>query len=557
MRKLIYIIGTLLLISISFSCNEDEWLEEEPLDFRTTVNSFETPTDFEVAVNGLYSQGRSHLFEAHSIGNDMMFWVATDISYDAIGLSHHVSKYVNTVIPEFGRVNWWWNHLYRMVFNSNVIIGRIDNEDVVFKSESQRNNLKAQAMFFRAYAYRHLGILWGDVPLVLQEYTEPKRDFTRSPVEDVWAQCISDLQFAVQNLPTVNEREADGRLTKAAARHLLTEIYINNGEYQNAINTATEVIDDPNYSLMTERFGSRIDEPGDVYWDLFRYGNQNRSTGNTEAIWVSQFEYKVDGGGGVGNVWPRTLVPLYWYLKDEDGNNLFTAHLNSLGGRGIGWLAPTQYMQFTLWDRSGPGDIRTSEHNIIRDPIANNPECNYFGQGIVSSGAVDPTVDPVESLPTLRQWTCLFTKVVRINNYPAELVQENGETLNDAAYSYKDWYIYRLAETYLLRAEAYLKAGDPGSAASDINAVRARANADPVAAGDVDIDYIVDERARELCWEEKRLVTLMRTDKFVENSQRYNVKEGPYVREHHKWWPIPSSEKERNIEGDLGQNPGY
>ena len=73
-----------------------------------------------------------------------------------------------------------------------------------------------------------------------------------------------------------------------------------------------------------------------------------------------------------------------------------------------------------------------------------------------------------------------------------------------------DWYMMRVAEVYLLRAEAYLAQGNTAKAAEDINVVRARAGARPCTADEVDIDYILDERARELFGEEHRQVTLTR-----------------------------------------------
>lgn len=118
----------------------------------------------------------------------------------------------------------------------------------------------------------------------------------------------------------------------------------------------------------------------------------------------------------------------------------------------------------------------------------------------------------------------------------------------------------RLAETYLLRAEAYMNKGDLGSAANDINVVRGRAKATPVVAGDVNIELILDERARELCMEDFRINTLMRTNKLVEHLHKYNpqVKQQGYVLDDHlNKLPIPSSEIEANKEGGLIQNAGY
>src|SRR5690606_3895092 len=88
--------------------------------------------------------------------------------------------------------------------------------------------------------------------------------------------------------------------------------------------------------------------------------------------------------------------------------------------------------------------------------------------------------------------------------------------------THKDWYGLRFAETLLLRAEAHLALGNIELAAADINRVRERSNAKPVSAADVDIDYILDERARELYGEEWRLIILRRTGKLLERVRKYN-----------------------------------
>jgi hypothetical protein len=81
---------------------------------------------------------------------------------------------------------------------------------------------------------------------------------------------------------------------------------------------------------------------------------------------------------------------------------------------------------------------------------------------------------------------------------------------NNNLYYDTDWYMVRIAETYLLRAEARLAQKNTTGAAADINVLRARAGAAPVAAGKVNIDYILDERIRELFGEEERYITLNR-----------------------------------------------
>ncbi len=127
----------------------------------------------------------------------------------------------------------------------------------------------------------------------------------------------------------------------------------------------------------------------------------------------------------------------------------------------------------------------------------------------------------------------------------------------------------RLAETYLLRAEAYWRKGDLGNAAADINVVRERANATPVMPNEVTLDYLLDERVRELYAEEWRLVTLMRlrevdgvnvlvdrTRRFYDNDQAVGGV-GAGIQDHNRLYPIPQSEIDLNINGNLEQNPGY
>ncbi len=93
-----------------------------------------------------------------------------------------------------------------------------------------------------------------------------------------------------------------------------------------------------------------------------------------------------------------------------------------------------------------------------------------------------------------------------------------------------DWYIFRIAETYLLRAEAYFWKGDLANAAADINMVRTRAKAAPYDAAQINMGTILDERARELYYEEPRKTELTRisylfamTGKAAENGKTYQL----------------------------------
>src|SRR5690606_35017363 len=118
---------------------------------------------------------------------------------------------------------------------------------------------------------------------------------------------------------------------------------------------------------------------------------------------------------------------------------------------------------------------------------------------------------------------------------------DNGLVSSGAAESFTDSYIFRLAETYLLRAEAYLGNNEPQKAADDINKLRSRAQAKYlVDANDVSIDLILDERARELYWEESRVFTLLRLGKLVERVRAYNPVTSTNIGDYQNLWPIPT-----------------
>jgi len=557
MKKIKYLTMVFLATIIFYSCNEDKWLKEVPFDFYSPENSYVTAAQFNSAVATLYGNVNSYMLWNPDI--NIEYHYGSDIAYCPLGPTINLNSYSDALIPEYSNALFYWKNNFRTIFDANVIIGRIDGKETEFKSETERNILKAEAMFFRAFAYRNLGIMFGGVPIVLKEISEPRRDFVRASPDQVWSQCINDLKFAVANLPGVTELKEEGRLTKAAANHLLAELYIIKKDYDKSIASASVIIDDPNYALMTDRFGTRKDKPGDVYNDLFVRGNQNRNHGiNTESIWVAQYEYKVEGGGS-GSKLCRYLIPNYWSITgNTDRKNLFIGPTSKYGGRGIGVITPSDYLLKDIWMKD-PNDMRNSGYNIIRDIVADNPASAYFGQKIVESGANTNYPDPLK-----RYWNVIIAKAAPINNFPVETIDDpvTGKVNIAAENTFRDDYYMRLAETYLLRAEAYLGKGDKINAAKDINVVRARAKAIPVEASTVNIEYILDERARELNFEELRTFTLMRMGKLVERVSTYHpMYNGKYtshiIKNFQNLWPIPQSEIERNTEAVLEQNPGY
>jgi len=547
--KILFGISFLIFIS---SCNEDEILKEESIDFYSTENSYVTEADFNLAINRLYDQVRN--FSAIKRSGCIYTWTTDEVFRSNKNPDESWNSPNNTLVPSQRRVKEYWSLLYEIIYNANVILNRIDSENSEIKSDDARNLLKSEAKFFRAWAYRGLAGLYGGVPLVIEETTKPKRDYERATREETWQQCVDDLTDASEHLPDIDNREADGKISKAAAYQLLAEIYIALEQWDNAISTANEVINSGNFSLMTERFGTRADEPGDVYWDLFRRGNQNRSSGNTESIWVLQYEGFNLAGGMENNTVEKRAIPKYRVLIGPDDKSLFIGPTTQNCGRGAGFMQPNEHTVNGIWKGDWDNDIRNSHHNIRRDLVADNPASEFYGDSIIKN-------DLVAERDYLRNWYPVYEKASTSNNHPEELIKdkETGLLSGDAARLYRDVYAMRLAETYLLRAEAYLGKGNAGAAASDINVARNRANANPVDPSEVDIDYILDERTRELYLEGFRQFTLSRLGLNYERKSRYNDRpsDRDEISPHHNLWPIPYSEIERNLGQELEQNPGY
>ena len=558
-----FILSTFSLLF--FCCDENKILREVPLDFNSPENSFVTIDDFNASLYALYDNLRVMLSASEQRPMDYLY--GTDIGYNgATQLNVRFGSYLATLTPNSTVARYHWAQYYKIISSANIILFYLPDSDL---TSEQKTVVEAEARLFRGLSYRNLGYLYGGVPVELEAVSSPKTDYVRASRTEVYQQAATDLQFAAANLPGVTE-VADGQVADLAAYHLLAETYVALEQWADAVAAASVVIDDPATALMTERFGSRSDEPGDVYWDLFRRFNQNRSSGNLEGIWVFQQEEDILGGATFtglrrGAQLEREHAPRPWAFAYTDPSGVTPFITNPVsdytGGRGIGRLRGTNYFNYTIWQTSDWNDMRNSEFNFVRDVAFNNPESEWFGQNI--SDHID--IFRQTWFDTTLFWFHYQSKVTTPGNHPDELfLDPELKTLRgNAGSTYTDQYFIRLAETYLLRAEAHLGAGNATLAAQDINVVRGRANAIPVSPEQIDIDYILDERMRELGVEEKRRLTLQRLEKLYDRTSRLNECNptagnfGCDVQPYHNLFPIPFSEIESNVRSRIEQNPGY
>ena len=568
MKSIKIIISVILFSWLGISCDHDELLTEVPKDFLTPENSYTTVEGFEAAVAHLMSSIRDRIYVGPDHwGNYIMFGSDVDLARTGQGVNDYwQSIQWQNLNADNGFVYQWWDHCYTWIFHANTVINRAESDVVTWASDAEKNAIVGSAKFIRAFAYRFLANMWGGAPLVLEETSGPTFDYTRASKSELYQQCITDLEFAIQWMKTVDQVKG-GMAPRAAAYHLLAEIKIASGDYQGAINAASAVINDPNYELKTERFGvykdfkwqgydyqGPNDEPwGDVYWDLFREGNFNWKAGNHECIWNIQQDPDIVGGYGTG--YNQFALERHWHAwwAPVDKAGYRTDFKDTLMGQPVGIIHPTQYAAEDMWNYKGDWDkdIRNSKYNIQRTFYYTNRKSPYYGQVVTEDNINNPSNFFCRSTPS-------WKKGVPVLHHGTRGLRDGMK--NDGGAIFKDWYIMRLAETYLLRAEAYHLDGQNGKAADDINTVRTRSQATPVTAGEVDLDLILDERARELYQEEYRVNTLLRMGKFVEYVRKYNgaVNHFGYnIGDHLNLLPIPNSEIEANKEAVLEQNPGY
>lgn len=599
------------LFTIAFllgSCSEDTFLKETPKDFMSATNSYSSKSDFDQAINELYYLTR-YEFYCNQERSAQDYFMGTDLFANGSSGSSDPNLKSNYGAPS-SIAEAHWNKFYLLIAQANTAISRLSASQVAADDQIL---FEAKAKFFRGLAYRTLAYLYGGVPLQLEEVTKPKTDYVRATREETLAQSIEDVKFAAENLPDITKVK-DGEVNSPAAYHLLSELYLAVGEYQKSVDAATMVLNNAALGLMKQRFGSRKTEiPGDVYWDLYRKNNQNRSSGNTEGLFVIQMENLGTTAGGIDltSLWSspgsylleRMCAPqtgLFKMSKNGVTYQPFTWPIGDYtGGRGIGSCVPTHLFDKEVWGGYGSTefkkDLRNANHNMVRKFKFNSTNAATLSSFLAAFGSDTIDIDKYDEY-TAAGWTfqsgdnnvistfparylmCYQTKCTGLKDYPSALVANPTTYVlnNSAGGTYTDQYMFRLAETYLLRAEAYVRLNKFTEAAADINVVRSRANATPVVESELNtvgisgvagLDYILDERIRELGIEEKRRLTLGRlgADIFYNRVVEYN----PYLSgsygtrgaiafsKTYTLYAIPQSAIDANKDVVLEQNPGY
>ena len=609
-KKITAVCLTTLLLAGGVGCKKS-YLDSDMLS-AFSPKSLNTADAMRSALNGVSLMVRREYFGdsapmlTESIFSDVAVEGTTDKSTPAQDLVSRITPDANLNNDDFNKIGWYWTNYYVGVRQANTVITNIDVPK--YASDAEKNAILGAAYFYRAYFYYRLVHQFGDVPLLLKDLDAPRVDFYSTKREVILTKMKSDLEFAQT---WVSDNVNKGEVTKGAVSHLLTKVNLALGKFDDAITSASNVLNGSTYGLMTTRFGSTAsDATKNVVWDLHRMDNK-ALTGNKETLFLvldrDVFQSPL-GATSLGSQLMRNTVPAWHFanVKTPSGAtamvDLVTAEipLTRMYGRGIGRYRGTPYSTQYIWTDNTDYRHAKGMWMDMTDLVYNNPALKtstnandraLYGKNLLPYDATNVgTRFTNGALDTIRHWFGWPHYKVFINSTNALAVDPNWSPPRGTN---TDWYVFRVAETYLLRAEAYYWKGDLNLAMQDINKVRARANAtlltDPAK---VTIGTILDERARELFWEEPRKTELTRiayifaqTGKPAYNGKTYTmtafsddnffydriIEKNDFYRNHvptlqgvkfsiapyHVLWPVPISAQNFNTEGRINQNKGY
>lgn len=599
----------------------DEFLKPDPLSLYEPAATFTTAKGLDAALASADKALRAYWTNVDEI--DLMLPLMSEYLFSDLavaGKTDDASAFCDInerFTPSDGWYNFdqnrlvmFWGETFNGIKYANTVISYIDKVEGL--DDATKNEYLGRAYFHRAYRYMNLCFQFGDVPFVSKIIETPKMDYKSTKRHAIIKRLVQDMEFAVQHVPEQKDMTYIGMINKGACRQLLIKCYLANGDFKKAKEEADILIGQMGYALMEQTFGNFANPnpktwniTNNVIWNLHQGGNKTISA-NKEAILVMPNRYGTDSGIRTRTM--RNLVPRWNadeiktpdniravenyalnhgdYKEDMDFNRAF--------GRGQAVVRPTYFAQKSLWHVNGANDEGDLRHNHtvgnwarMEDLKYNRANTSYRGQNVRYSWVDGNGQTKVLCSDTIRCW-------FEWPHYKTWSESPQDDTPSANQYNgggYNDFYLYRLAETYLLRAEAKYYLGD-ATAVDDVNAVRRRAKCTQLYTT-VTIDDIADERARELYMEEWRFTELSRMsyclalsgkpdnegktydkDRLHEDSfwfhritkynDFYNKNTGANIRgrkytlgRHNINWPIPQWAIDANRLGTLSQNPGY
>ncbi len=599
MKKILFISIACVFLGFLSAC-EDNLVEENHSEL--TQGFMKTPQGYKMGLNSIYSVFKT--MYGYEEGVHGLMNPGTDELKSNINGGNRTSDMAQYHLEKYNYDNEYprklWSDAYIAINTLNYLIENVGNVDVSTQdlTPAQRDQYFGEAKFLRAFFYFYLVQQFGDVTLTTKYNASPSTAATREDMLLTYDVIIADLEDAVTKCsasPQLNGLES-GRASQAAARHLLSKVYLTLGwvydkdpakypnnthnkyynpakaheYYLKAYNTATKLINDaPSLAIrLMPNFA-----------DVFNEANDAPSKKNLEELFVARMDWDED------NVYGARSTLNHYYVNGYDA---YLGERNLIDGRSYSWNNPNSYTYNAFTKR----DIDTRYNGTFQSV--------WFATKVVNGGKVTYKINGVSEtfdwkLTTIGD-TALYYPGYKMtaNEIKAKTQNRGGKNqyviFTPEAYSGtnifptitkfldktksvpndnsdRSFIIFRLGETYLLAAEAAFKLNDNANAAKYINILRERArnknnsqtSALDITANEVTLDFILEERTRELLAEHHRWADLVRTGTLIERVRKYD--EGPAainIREKHMLRPIPKRQIERVTSGTpYPQNPGW
>lgn len=571
--KMIKGLSFAVFLLFSVSCGDD-FLDEKPLSFLSPENTFIDASGLDAAlqrsVKGLFNQWNGDTREMmfnHNM-SDASVVSSTDKPDAFVDLRTYATP-INARDNDAGRARAFFAENYKSIKAANTVIDFIDIPQWPDgEADAERNHVLGSAYFMRAYFYMQLTMQFGNVAFPLKVVDESRRDFKAFHMQGIWDQMITDLEFAVTHMKPKSQVPI-GMPPKDAARILLAKYYMINLRFADAEKLMDDIFADGQSRLFTDAdIPDGVDSvevantfspfTGDRYpgrsgfasADAINYLHMDKGSqkvNNPEGIWTIVNEPFILGSQGQAariRAWGPNFVstnlgvnaPPFGNIVGtnvQQGTGASAGKMMQKWGRGQGFSRPTNYSQYDVWKFKGEVDEQDYRHKDLNwfemeDVLYDNPQLRN-----------NPDTEPFYLQPlrlyhngvllcrdTIRCWYGYPRyKFYAVNVEHALPRQDSGDM---------DMYIMRIAEAYLVRAEARFWQGNIAGATDDINRIRERANAKQMyTVADVQtegIGAILDERNRELYGEEYRHDELVRisvifakTGKAAYNGKTYSI----------------------------------
>lgn len=550
----------------------EDLLEEVPVS-QVSGLYLDSRAGFEDAVEATYSTlrdwyGREVAFTLTVFGTDT-YTMGADGSYK------FVNQYTSQMDSRLAPTRDIWNFFYTAINTANAVIDRAGTSIPGLDPAIQKVRV-AETKFLRAHDYFLLVQMFGPIHLTLKQNQEVQKVALRTPVPEIYKAILADLESALVDLPVSQAQY--GRVTKGACEHLLAKVYLTKAtseakaadDFAKAATHAQNVIKNYSYSLVA---------------DYAKLWEQGAAEVNSEVIMACQ--YSADpltnfgatagttnvgsgiGGNASGN---GNNGHLYFGMEYDTQAGM---QRDVFFGRPFKRFMPTDYTLSIVFKESDRVNDSRYKKTFRDTWLCNRPGTftNVFDQSkkSLTFASGDTTIFiPGFEMPLAerakKKYQVLTPSMYRQNLFPT-LIKHMDQTRPDRTYEpgSRDFFMFRLAETHLIAAEALIMQNKAADAVPLINAVRRRAawpgkqTVMEITQAQATMDFIMEERERELLGEMHRWFDLKRWGNLVQRVRTYNVDGAPNIKDFHVLRPIPQDQIDRTTggAGSFPQNPGY